>query len=780
MILFERIRACLFRTGFIVFVVYCFPLSTEAQPYKDVSLPVDQRVDDLLGRMSLEEKVAQLGMNNFDGYKLNTHGYGVCETPFVHVQDIAVRSREIKKFAREETRLGIPPIQTGECLHGVLAYGATIFPQSIAQGSTWNPELIREMAAMIAVEASAVGIDQALSPVFDLARDPRFGRMEECYSEDSYLAGEIGCAFVCGMQGDPRQTLYKLEMDKVMCTAKHFAGYSVPVAGLNVAPASIGEREMRSLHLAPFEKAVKKGNVYAVMPSYNEVDGVPAHANKFLLQRVLRDEWDFQGYVFSDYSAIGMMHYLHKTAGSFEDAALKAIVSGVDMDAPRSDSYKFLVPLVKENKLDVSLIDQACRRILTTKFKAGLFEKPFPDPAAVQKRVHIPAHVDMARKVAEESIILLKNEDNLLPLDTKKIKSLAVIGPNADQVQYGDYSWTRDNSTGITVLQGIRELVGNKVDIRYAKGCSISGLEKDGFDEAVAAAQNSDVVVLVLGGTSVILSGLGWGKGPGEFENEEPFTCGENYDRSDINPPGVQRDLAKAVFATGKPVILVMIHGRSWSISWEKENIPAILEAWYPGEQGGAAIANILFGKVNPSGRLTVTVPQSVGHIPVFYDYKPSGKGDRELPGTPEKPGRNYVFSSPEPLFPFGFGLSYTDYEYSAMNVSREIFGINDTVNISVVVKNTGTMEGKEVVQLYVRDKISSVTTPLMALKRFQKINLKPGESKEVTFSIMPKDLALWNENMQLVTEPGVFELIVARSAVDVKFRKDIEYIKMD
>ncbi|WP_372935926.1 glycoside hydrolase family 3 protein, partial [Mariniphaga sediminis] len=438
MILSGNIKACLFRIGFVAFVFCCFPGVTGAQPYKDASLPVEQRVDDLLGRMSLEEKVAQLGMNNFDGYQLGTHGYGACETPFVHVKDIAVRSREIKKFAREETRLSIPPIQSGECLHGVLAYGATIFPQSISQGSTWNPGLIREMAAMIALEASAVGIDQALSPVFDLARDPRFGRMEECYSEDPYLAGEIGCAFVCGMQGDPGQTRYKLEFDKVMCTAKHFAGYSVPVAGLNVAPASIGEREMRSLHLLPFEKAVKKGNIYAVMPSYNEVDGMPAHANKFLLQKVLRDEWKFPGYVFSDYSAIGMMYYLHKTAGSFEDAAFKAIISGVDLDAPRPDSYKFLISLVRDNKLDVAVIDQACRRILTAKFKAGLFEKPFPDPAAVQKRVHVPAHINMSRKVAEESVILLKNEGNLLPLDVKKIKSLAVIGPNADQVQYGD------------------------------------------------------------------------------------------------------------------------------------------------------------------------------------------------------------------------------------------------------------------------------------------------------------------------------------------------------
>lgn len=773
----EDVKCSMLSKKFVLVVLFLFPLLIWAQPYKDASLPVDKRVKDLMGRMSLEEKVAQLCMSNFDSYQLGMYGYGVCESPIINVKDLAEHSHEIKKYAREHNRLGIPPVQSGECLHGVLAYGATIFPQAIAMGSTWNPELIKQMAEMIAVEASAVGIDQALSPVFDLARDPRFGRMEESYSEDPYLAGEMGCAFVCGMQGDAEKTKDRLEFNKLMCTAKHFAGYSVPIAGLNMAPASIGERDMRSLYLVPFEMAVKKGNVYSIMPSYNEVDGIPSHSNKFLLQKVLRDEWKFPGYVFSDYSAIGMLYYLHKTAESFEDAAFKALVSGVDLDAPTSDSYKFLLTLVNNKRIDTALIDQACSRILTAKFKAGLFEKPYPDPGSIQKFVHTKAHIDLARKVAEESVILLKNEGNLLPLDINKIKTLGVIGPNADQVQYGDYSCTRDNNTGITVLKGIRDLVGEKINIKYAKGCTITGLDKDGFMEAINVAKSSDVVILVLGGTSVIFSKLGWGKGLGKYESEEPFTCGENYDLSDIDPVGVQRDLAKAVCATGKPVVLIMIHGRSWSISWEKEHIPAILEAWYPGEQGGLAIAEILFGRVNPSGRLPVTIPQSVGHIPVFYNYKPSGKGDTYLPGSPENPGRNYVFSSPDPLFPFGFGLSYTDFDYVKMDVSRETFSKNDTVHITVEIKNTGKMEGKEVVQLYVRDKISSVTTPVISLKRFQKINLKPGESKVVSFYILPIDLALWNENMQFVTEPGEFELMVAKSAADVKFRKVIKYI---
>jgi beta-glucosidase len=747
-----------------------------AQPYKDPTLSIEKRVEDLMSRMTLEEKVAQLGMIEAGLYKGDPNGYGVCECPKIGVADVLKSSFDVMKYARENTRLGIPPIMTAECLHGLLAYGATIFPQAIAQGSTWNPDLIEQMAGMIAAESSAAGVDQALSPLFDLARDPRYGRMEECYSEDPYLTGEMGVAFVRGMQGDPVQTRYHLAYDKVMCTAKHFVGYSIPVAGINVAPAAVGIRELRSEFLPPFEKAVREANVYSVMPSYNEIDGIPAHSNKFLLSQVLRNEWGFPGYVFADYSAIWRLFALHKVAETIEDAGKKALIAGVDLEASRAYAFTHLGALVKANKLDIKYVDQACRRILTVKFKAGLFEKPYPNADNITKLIHIQPHIEMARRIAEESVILLKNEKNLLPLDKTKIKSLAVIGPNADQVQYGDYTWTRDNSSGITTLQGIRKLVGNKVAINYAKGCNISGHSREGFAEAVKAAEKSDAVVLVLGETSVILSGIGWGKGPGDSENDEPFTGGENYDLSDINPVGVQRELAQAVCATGKPVILVMIHGRSWSIAWEKEHIPAILEAWYPGERGGEAIADILFGKVNPSGRLNATVPQSVGHVPVYYDYKPSGKGDSRKPGTPDKPGRNYVFSSPDPLFPFGFGLSYTSFEYSNMKVSRDSFGVNDLLTVSVDVKNTGMMEGKEVVQLYVNDEFSSTTTPVMALKRFKKISLKPEETQNISFIIAPKELGLWNEEMQFVTEQGKFKLMFARSAEDVIVSKTVTY----
>lgn len=764
------------RKSIYILLIGLIAQTASSQLYKDPKAPVSDRVEDLLQRMTLEEKVEQMMMTGLGDFAGSKAVYGVCDSPFESLEKIVEQSARTKRHARENTRLGIPPIQIAECLHGQLAYGATIFPQAISQGSTWNPELIEKMASVIAYEASASGVDQALSPLFDLIRDARYGRNEECYGEDPYLVGEMGKAFIVGMQGKPEQTRTGIPAGKLMCTAKHFAGYSQPWAGINLAPSSLGEREMRTLHLEPFRKAVKEANVYAVMPSYNEVDGVPAHANHFLLTEVLRDEWDFPGYVFSDYGGASQLYNFHLIAKDKAEAAERAVTAGLDLEAARPDIYPHLIQLVKEGRIPDSLIDRSVRRILTAKFKAGLFEKPYPDVANIKKQVHLPAHVELAQEIAEESIILLQNENDLLPLDITRLKSIAVVGPNADQVQYGDYSYTRDNKSGVTVLEGISSLVGDAVKVNYAKGCSISGLDKDGFPEAVKAAEKSDAVVVVLGGTSVILSGLGWGRGPGENEVGDPFTCGEGYDLTDIDPLGVQRELVQELKKTGKPIILVLVHGRPWSISWEKENIPAILEAWYPGERGGMAVANILFGKVNPSGRLNATVPQSVGHIPVFYDYKPSAKGINREPGSKEKAGRDYVFSSPDPLFPFGFGLSYTTFEYSDMQVSKKVFG-KESVDVSVLVKNTGSRTGKEVVQFYINDKRSSVTTPVMVLKRFKKIELKPGESKRVSFSIPYIELGLWNSRMEFVTEPGEFEFMFAKSAEDIQCRQTVEYI---
>ncbi|WP_419701686.1 glycoside hydrolase family 3 N-terminal domain-containing protein [Mucilaginibacter sp. NFX135] len=750
--------------------------AASAQVYKDPKAPVPARVKDLLGRMTLEEKVGQMSMNSLKGSLSNPIAYGVCESPFVTINEIASLSIKAKKYAREKTRLGIPPIQIGECLHGQLAAGATIFPQAIAQGSSWNPALIKQMGSVIAYEASSSGVDQALSPLFDLIRDPRFGRVEECYAEDPYLVSQLGMAFVTGMQGDAAQSLIGIDKDKVMCTAKHFAAYSIPVAGINLGPASIGERELRSIFLPPFRDVVQKANIYSVMPSYNEMDGIPAHANRFLLEQVLRREWGFKGYVFSDYEGLKMLYGFQRTAKDAKAAARMALNAGVDLEAPSPDAYSKLIDLVKAGKVKESQIDTAVARILTAKFKAGLFEKPLVDTLQLKKRVHTPAHVALSQQIAEESIILLKNDQQLLPLNINKLKSLAVVGPNANQVQYGDYSSTRDNRSGTTVLDGIKQLAGNKIKINYAKGGTLSGRDTSGFAEAVTAAKNSDAVVVVLGTTSVVFSGVGWNGHTPESEPKDPFTCGEGYDVTDINPDGVQRQLLQAIYKTGKPVILVLVHGRPWSISWEKEHIPAILEAWYPGEKGGAAVANILFGKVNPSGRLNVSIPQSTGHIPVFYNHVSSGRGFYHNPGSPDKPGQDYVFSSSDPLFPFGFGLSYTSFKYSNMQVSASSLGKAGQVQVAVDVTNSGNVTGKEVVQMYLGNKVNSVTTPVMALKGFDKIALKPGETKTVKFTITPEDIAIWNMDMKRVTEPGTFDVMIARSATDVVFSKTLEY----
>jgi len=760
----------------IIPIALILSAGVQAQLYKNPKAPVQARVADLLKRMTLEEKVGQMSMSSLSEASKSKIAYGVLESPFTNVYDIAQQSIAAKKYSREHTRLGIPPIQIGECLHGQLSAGATTFPQAIAQGSTWNPALIEQMGATIAYEASTSGVDEALSPLFDLIRDARYGRVEECFAEDPYLVGQLGSAFVRGMQGDPAKTKTSFAFDKVMCTGKHFAAYSKPIAGINLAPSELGERELRSMFLPPFKAAVQEANIAAIMPSYNEIDGIPAHSNEFLLKQILRKEWDFKGYVFSDYGGLSQLYNFHKVAKTASDAALLGIKAGVDLEASRPDVYGHLIELVKAGKVKEAQIDTAVARILTMKFKAVLFEKPLPDTARIKSRLHTEEHIKLSRQIAEESIILLKNEKSLLPLNISKLKSIAVIGPNANKVQYGDYSFTRDNLSGVTVLEGIKQFAGNSVKVNYAKGCELSGLDKSGFDEAVKTANESDAVVVVLGTTSVVWSGVGWnGQAPGN-EPKDPFTCGEGYDVTDINPQGVQRELLQAVYKTGKPVILVLVHGRPWSISWEKDNVPAILEAWYPGEKGGSAIANILFGKVNPSGRLNMSVPQSTGHIPVFYNYVNSSKGINRQHGTIEKPGQDYVYSSTDPLFAFGYGLSYTSFQYDNLKVSKPVFSKNEQVSVSVDVKNTGVVAGKEVVQLYLGNKINSVSTPEMSLRRFSKIALAPGEVKTVNFTINSKDLAIWNRQMKLVTEPGTFDVMIAKAADNVVLKKQLEY----
>ncbi|MFC2089211.1 glycoside hydrolase family 3 N-terminal domain-containing protein [Bacteroidota bacterium] len=777
----------------IVFLVLVFACTSHnpkslTVPYKNADLPVEQRVADLLERMTLEEKIAQMTMKKLDfdmdeegrvkqaalDSAFNGMSIGCLESPFIGVDEIATFSEAADKYLREKTRLGIPAIQIAECLHGQLAFGATIFPQAIAQGSTWNPDLIQKMGEVIAAEASLSGVDQALSPLFDLARDPRYGRVEECFGEDPFHVAEMGKAFVIGMQGDPILTKEALPENKLICTAKHFAAYSTPIAGINLAPVNVGPRDLRTLHLYPFEKVIKEASIYAVMPAYNEVNGIPLHANRYLMKDVLRDEFGFQGYVFSDYEAIWMLEHFHNVTANKSETAIAALEAGIDLEAPKAYAYSELLELVITDRIDPARIDAAVTNILRVKFKAGLFDKPYKAPEKVSALIHTEESIELAREIAEESVILLKNHNKLLPLNISETNSIAVIGPNANQVQYGDYSCTKENSSGITILEGIKNYVDGRVKINYAEGCKITDLDRSNIPEAVRAANKSDIVVLVIGGTSSTLSGIGWGKDrPGDYP-----TCGEGFDRTTLTPPGIQQELIRAIYNTGKPIVLVMVHGRSYSISWEKANIPAILEAWYPGEQGGAALARILFGEVVPSGKLPVAVPQSVGHIPSFYNVKPSGRGFYWKRGTPEKPGRDYVFSSPDPLFPFGHGLSYTHFEYSELNIENAELSPDDTLNFSVHIKNSGKLTGKEVIQVYINDKVSSVTTPVKVLREFKKTEIKPEETQIIDFSIPIIELGLWDKDMNFVVEPGEFDIMVGSSSTDIRMTGSIQVIQ--
>jgi beta-glucosidase len=757
--------------------------------YKNAELSVQQRVDDLLSHMTLDEKIAQMSMLSLSKLETDKDGnvtdkslkklfdgqsVGCLESPFIGVEEIAKYSEAADKYLRKNTRLGIPAIQIAECLHGQLAFGATIFPQAIAQGSTWNTELIRKMGEVIAKEATLSGVDQALSPLFDLARDPRYGRVEECFGEDPFHVAEMGKAFVIGMQGAPEITKKTIQDNHLMCTAKHFVAYSTPVAGINLGPNEVGERSLRDLYLYPFKKAVQEANIYSVMPSYNEVNGIPLHAHTHYIRDILRKEYGFDGYIFSDYGAIKMLEYFHKISDNKKETALLAIKAGIDLEAPQPYAYSELKELVEQGKLDIKFIDEAVSNILTAKFKAGLFDKWYKAPKQISKLVHTENSIRLALEIAEEAVVLLKNDNYLLPLKISDYKSIAVIGPNADRVQYGDYSATKAKLSGITILEGIKKYAENKLEINYAEGCDITDLNDEGIEEAVKVAAKSDVVVLVIGGTSMTLSGIGWGE---DYSDDHP-TCGEGYDRADIRPPGIQAELIKAIHKTGKPIVMIMVHGRAYDIKWESEHIPAILDAWYPGEQGGNAIARILFGEVNPSGKLTVSYPQSVGHIPVSYNHQPSGRGFYHNPGTKENPGRDYVFSSTEPLYPFGFGLSYTNFQFSDLKIEKTELTADESLKLRVKVKNTGKFKGKEVVQVYFNDKISSVSTPVKVLKEFKKVELMPSESKTIEFEIPCSELGFWDKDMNYVVEPGAFEIMVGSSSKDIHLKKTIRIKK--
>lgn len=759
-----NIRFCL-ASILLSFLSVCM-VAQSVPKYKDATQPIEVRVQDLLERMTLEEKVAQLrhiheGSILNDDHTLNMDklksiigdlGWGAVEGLTLEGEEMARYTSQIQRYCIENTRLGIPIFTVSESLHGAVQGGATIFPQAVALGCTFNPNLAYQMTTAISRELQAMGVNQVLSPTVDVIRELRWGRVEESFGEDPFLVSQMGVQEINGYVENGISPMLKV-----------FGPHGIPTSGLNLASTEANERDLREVYLKPYEVAVKTTGVNAVMTAYNSTNRIPNTASEWLLTELLRNEWGFKGYTYSDWGAVSMLYGFHKVAADEDEAVKMAIEAGTDLEAS-SDCYARIPDMVRTGKLDIKYVDQACARVLYAKFKAGLFEHPYGHPIEeYSKRVHTPEHIALSRKISEESIVLVKNENDLLPLDLKKLNSLAVIGPNADQVQFGDYTWSRNNKDGITPLKGIQNLVGNKVNIHYAPGCDLVSDDKSGFEAAVDAARKSDVVLLFVGSASASLAR--------DYKNA---TCGEGYDLTDLNLTGVQEDLVKAVHATGKPVVLVLVTGRPFSIAWEKEHIPAILFQWYGGEREGEAIADVLFGKVNPSGSLCYSIPQSVGHLPVHYNRLPSDNGIYRSPGTINHPGRDYVFSAPEPLWAFGHGLSYSDFEYANVRFDKEQYGLTDTIHIQVDVKNHSQLDGKSTVQVYVRDVAGSVIMPVKQLKGFSKVNV-PAQGQTVASIAVPvTELGLYDKHMQYVVEPGEFDFMIGMSSDSICFKKTI------
>lgn len=728
-----------------------------AQVYKDAMQPIERRVEDLLSRMTLEEKVNQLrhihggqvlnGDNTLDEEKMRRiigdKGYGAIEGLQLNAEEMADYTHTLQKYCVEQTRLGIPIFTISESLHGAVQGGCTIFPQAVALGCTFNPTLAYKMTRATASELHAMGVNHVLSPTIDVIRELRWGRVEESFGEDPFLVSQMGVNEVNGYIDG-----------KVSPMLKVFGPHGVPTSGLNLASTEANERDLREVFLKPYEMAIKKTGVTSVMTAYNATNRIPNTASHWLLTELLRDEWGFKGYTYSDWGAVAMLYGFHKVAPNAEEAVKMALMAGTDLEAS-SDCYALLPKMVREGRIDEKYVDVACSRVLYAKFKAGLFENPYGLPREqLKENIHTKEHVALSRAISEESVVLVKNENQLLPLDMDKLKSVAVIGPNADQVQFGDYTWSRNNADGITPLQGIRKYADKRIAINYAKGCDLVSDSKAGFTEAIETARKSDVAILFVGSASASLAR--------DYSN---CTCGEGYDLTDLQLTGVQGDLVKEIHKTGKPVVLVLVTGRPFTIEWEAQNIPAILFQWYGGECEGDVIADVLFGKVNPSGSLCYTIPKSVGHLPAHYNRLPSDNGIYHQPGTINKPGRDYVFSSPTPLWAFGHGLSYTNFIYENIKTDRTIYGMNDTIIVSADITNTGERDGRTTMQVYVRDMAGSIVMPVKQLKGFNKVAISAGKTENAMVRIPVAELGLYNLEMKYVVEPGDFNIMVGMSS---------------
>ena len=757
----------------------CGVLAQNAWPYRDAKLPVEQRVADLLARMTLDEKVAQLegAWENKQFFSdpqamfvdekgaflperaaaLIKNGLGEMSRPSEHRDPRAMVefTNTVQKWMKENTRLGIPVLFHDECLHGHVAPKGTSYPQAIALASMWDPSLLHEIFTATAAEARARGVQQCLAPVLDLARDPRWGRTEETYGEDPYLVSRLGVAAITGYQGMGPG----IDKAHVMATAKHFAVHGQPEGGTNVGPANYSERTIREYWLKPFEAAVKEAHVATVMPSYNEIDGIPSHSNKHLLQDILRGEWGFQGLITSDYFGPTELRTVHHIVATEDEAARLAFDSGVDVELPFNQAYGSLVEQVKEGKVAETAIDLSVTRVLRAKFMAGLFDDAYANADYAEKITNSPEHQQLALKAAREAIMLLKNQDNLLPLAKNKYKRIAVIGPNAADLHLGGYS--NQPGRGVSLLQGIKNKVGTSAEVLYAEGCKITESDPDWnadkvvlgdpalnakrIGEAAKVAEKADVVILALGGN--------------EQTSREAWAVNHPGDRDSLDLLGNQDDLVKAILATGKPTIVFLQHGRPNSIPYIAEHVPAILDGWYLGQEGGTAIADVLFGDYNPGGKLPITIPRSVGQLPDYYYQKPSAK-------------REYLGSTVLPLFPFGWGLSYSTFKYANLRATPDAIGPQGRSAVSVDVTNSSAVRGDEVVQLYIRDEVSSVTRPVKELRGFRRISLNPGETQTVEFTLGSDELSFLNRDMHRVVEPGAFTIMIGGNSVDLTTTK--------
>ncbi len=756
----------------------------EASMYKDPNRPVSERVDDLLARMTLDEKLAQIGsvliydLLDEGGFSQEKacrldQGIGQVTRPGTYTllppRQRAELTNTIQDYLVNNTRLGIPAIFHDECCSGYAALGATRFPQMIGLASTFRPELAEAMSDEIRKQMRSTGSHQGLGPVLDVFRDPRWGRVEETFGEDPNLVARFGAAYIRGLQGETLK-------DGVMATAKHFLAHSASDGGLNCTPVHMGPREVREVFLLPFEAAVHEARTASIMHSYSELDGRVVAADETILGGLLREELGFEGLLVSDYLAIEMLHNFHFIAEDLSQAAVMALRAGIELELPETLCYgKPLLEALQRGDVAEAHIDAAVRRVLAAKFALGLFEQPFAATEEVEAVYQDPHPKALAREIAGQSLVLLKNEGGLLPLPSNPGR-LAVIGPNAadGRNHLSDYSHASMiavlldgnpalqpllESTGSkaefdrsieqipTVLDAARARVSPETEVIYAKGCENAGSDRSGFEAAVEAARQADTILLVLGDHSGLTP---------------PCTTGEFCDRAGLGLPGVQLELAQAVVAAaqGKPVVVVLINGRPLEITWLSENVPAILEAWLPGEQAAPAVAGALFGDINPGGKLPVTIARSAGQLPVFYNHKPSGGKSH--------PRGEYTDLTVRPLYNFGHGLSYTCFEYANLEISSDL-GASSTIKISCEVRNTGTRSGDEVVQLYLQDEYASVPRPVKELKGFLRVRLAPQQAAHVTFTITPAHLAYYDTAMKLTVEPGKIRVMVGSGSTDIR-----------